>query len=129
MSVPDEDLARTTQLLQKYFDSDAQKRFQLERYVGGGWNALAWKLKYTPRSSSVVKNIVVKMERFIAFFDEDAPDQDGGDPMEMDDADKIDDEDKMNDADPFSEEANMWNDPIKNEARWLKVCQKGRVAS
>ena len=107
MNVPDEDIVRTTELLRKYFDNDSQKRFRFERYIGGGTNALTWKLKYRmPEGSGAFERIVVKMDQYIAFFDENAPAQEEEDHVM---------------SDVGSEEPNMWTDPNKNEARGLKV--------
>lgn len=116
MSIPPADLDRVTRLLRSYFDNDLLKRFDFEQCVGKGANAIAWKIKYKPSEETVLEHIVLKMERYVAFFDDDAMDASPG----RRDADYITPPDD-NEMDMDDDEPDMWNNPIKNEERWLKV--------
>lgn len=116
MSIPTSDLDRVTRLLRTYFDNDQLKRFDLERYAGNGANALTWKIKYKPRRGAALERIVLKMERLVAFFDENAPDPKSAPPTPPDD-------------DAMDVDADMWNNPIKNEEKWLKVREPSSLDS
>ena len=97
------DIARTTELLRKYFDDDPERRFFFERYVGGGMDAVTWKMKYKPYTAAPVEHMVVKMEEHIMRYDEDFETEDT--PEQPDEED----------------EAAMSLDSIAVEERWLKV--------
>ena len=107
------DIARTTELLRKYFDNDLKNRFAFERYVGGGAHAVTWKMKYKPNTAAPVEHMVVKTEGYIVRFDDDFVPEERP-RLDPDDSDSIDFGDDDDDAD-------MWSAPIGNERKWLKV--------
>lgn len=130
MSVPPEDIDRVTRLLRAYFENDRLKRFELERYVSGGANALTWKIKYKPTPTAKLERIVLKMERFVAFFDEeDTPAESSapttplntGIPTPSTGDSRMDIDSKDDDDDDDFSGVDMWTNPIKNEKKWLRV--------
>lgn len=96
--------------LNEYFDSDLQKRFQLQGAIGKGSYSIAWKLSYQPKHAIGFPNasgstlagdrryIVLKTEK-AAFMDPSSSDSDS-------------------DVDMLSSEG---RDSLEDEKRWMRV--------
>lgn len=67
MDITEEELKDFRDLLSAYFDNDPQRRFKLERLIGTGGSALAWRLRYTDGEST--KRLVLKHDRFATEFE------------------------------------------------------------
>ncbi|KAI8634666.1 hypothetical protein F5Y19DRAFT_469727 [Xylariaceae sp. FL1651] len=48
LAIDKEDVIRTRDLLAQYLKRDELHRFQMEGFLGGGYNGLTWKVKYEP---------------------------------------------------------------------------------